>query len=274
MATQQGFEYEKNAVAYLKKYNLSDGIVAGASHIRPDLMLTVRGNKSGCELKISPTAGGSLVLKYYNKKNPHWQFGEIDHDETEKVFLRDLAIKSNVLQTVNQEWNNAPFLIEDRDKNHEQIMLQIPLRERYKADLLTCPDIRIRSIDSSAMSNYYNIKDTYYINVGTHGFYLLGNTDPLRLNDVLRKKNKPIIPTFESVATIVARIRCQSKGVTKADATEKSKGQIGSQGYQFTFTLEFSVRMNSSHYNIAPLANSGKSVTILSNKENLLECLE
>ncbi len=271
MASQQGFEYEKNAVAYLKSYGFSDGIIAGASHTRPDLMLTVHGKQSGCELKISPTAGGSLVLKYYSKKTPHWQFGEVDHDETEKVFLRELAMKSGVLQTVNKQWNIPPFLIEDRDKRHEQIMLQVPLRERYKADLKTCTDVKL-PLDSSAMSNYYNIKNTYYINIGTHGFFLLGNTDPLGLNDNLKKNNKRLIPTFESVAKITARVRCQSKGVTKADAAEKSKGQIGAQGYQFTFTLEFSLATNSSPYNIAPLASGGKSVTILSGKDALLDC--
>lgn len=273
MASQQGFAYEENAIAYLKQYGLSDGVSAGASHTRPDLMLTVRGQEAGCELKISPTAGGSLVLKYYNKKTPHWQFGEVDHDETEKSFLRDLAVSSGALQKVNEQWKYAPFLIEDRDTNHERIMLQIPLRERYKADLQTCPDVKVR-LDSSSMSNYYNLKKTYYINIGTHGFFLLGSYDPLHLNDNLRTNKKPLVPKFESVATITARVRCQSKGVTKADAAEKSRGQIGSQGYQFTFTLEFSLPSNSSPYNIAPLEKSGKSVIILSGKEALLDCLK
>lgn len=272
MATQQGFEYEKNAVEYLKKYNLSDGIIAGASHDKPDLMIMVGNQKAGCELKISPTAGGSLVLKYYDKSVNHWQFGEVVHDETEKVFLKDLAINSGVLRSVNNTWKTKPYLIEDRDKLHEQIMLKIPLRERYASDLKTCPDVRI-PLDSSAMSRYYNIKNTYYINVGTHGFYLLGDRDPLKLNEKLKNSNRTLIPKFENVAKIVARVRCQSKGVTKAEAAEKSKGQIGAQGYQFTFTLEFSIPANSSPYNIAPLAKNGKSVTILTNQEHLLQCL-
>jgi hypothetical protein len=97
MAAQQGFEYEKNAINYLKPFGLSDGKFAGASHDRPDIMLTVRGDQAGCELKISPTAGGSLVIKAYANSKPHWRFGEIDHDETEKQFLADLAKSSGVL---------------------------------------------------------------------------------------------------------------------------------------------------------------------------------
>ena len=71
----------------------------------------------------------------------------------------------------------------------------------------------------------------------------------------------PKIPRFEDVCKITARVRCQSKGVTKADAEEKSKGRIGAQGYQFTFTIEFALPRNTSPYNIAPI--NGKSVAIM-----------
>jgi len=269
MAAQQGFLYEQNTVNFLKNNNLSDGKFAGASHDKPDLMLTVRGQKAGCELKISPTAGGSLVIKAYEKKMPRWQFGEIDHDETEKRFLADLAKSSGVLQEINRKWSKPVYNIADRTPELEKLMLKVPLRDRYKSDLLLCPDIRIR-IDSNSMSRYYNLKDTYYINVGTHGFYLLGNKDPLNLNNRMKESGKKIIPTFESVCTIVARVRCQSKGVTKADAAEKSKGTIGAQGYQFTFTIEFQLTKNTSPYNIAPI--SGKSVNIIESLVKL-DCL-
>jgi len=87
----------------------------------------------------------------------------------------------------------------------------------------------------------------------------------------MKESGKKIIPTFESACTIVARVRCQSKGVTKADAAEKSKGTIGAQGYQFTFTLEFQLsKNNTSPYNIAPI--SGKSVNIIESLVKL-DCL-
>jgi hypothetical protein len=38
MAAQQGFVYEENSTKFLKRFKLSDGITAGASHTRPDLM--------------------------------------------------------------------------------------------------------------------------------------------------------------------------------------------------------------------------------------------
>ena len=113
MAAQQGFVYEENAINFLKKFDLSDGKFAGASHDRPDIMLTVRGDKSGCELKISPTAGGSLVIKAYANSTPHWRFGEIEHDETEKRFLADLAKSSGVLAEINRKWSIPIYNIAD-----------------------------------------------------------------------------------------------------------------------------------------------------------------
>lgn len=260
MAAQQGFVYEENTTKYLKQFGLSDGITAGASHTRPDLMLTAHGMEAGCELKISPTAGGSLVIKAYANSTPHWRFGEIDHDETEKQFLADLAKQSGVLEEINRKWETPIYNVSDRTAAWERQMLKIPLRKRYEYDLKTCPDIKM-VLPSNAMTNYYNLKKTYYINVGTHGFYLLGNHDPLGLNARMEKLGKRLIPRFEDVCKITARVRCQSKGVTKADAAEKSKRAIGAQGYQFTFTIEFALPKGTTPYNIAPI--TGKTVAII-----------
>lgn len=269
MAAQQGFVYEENATRYLKRFGLSDGITAGASHTRPDLMLTVRGKSAGCELKISPTAGGSLVIKAYANSTPHWRFGDIEHDETEKQFLADLAKSSGVLAEINNRWETPIYNVSDRTAEWEREMLKTPLRERYDSDLKTCPDIKM-VLPANAMTQYYNLKNTYYINVGTHGFYLLGTKDPLGLNDRMKKAGLPPIPKFEDKCRITARVRCQSKGVTKADAEERSKGRIGAQGYQFTFTIEFALPKNTTPYNIAPI--NGTSVNILENQANY-KCL-
>lgn len=269
MAAQQGFVYEENATKFLKQFKLSDGVTAGASHTRPDLMLTVRGKEAGCELKISPTAGGSLVIKAYASSTPHWRFGEIEHDETEKQFLADLAKSSGVLNQINQKWDIPIYNVADRTPEWERQMLKKPLRERYEFDLKTCPDIKLQ-LPADSMTKYYNLKNTFYINVGTHGFYLLGNRDPLGLNDRMKSIGAPLVPKFEDVCKITARVRCQSKGVTKADAEEKTKRKIGAQGYQFTFTIEFALPKGSSPYNIAPI--DGNSVNILKDKAKY-ECL-
>ena len=118
-------------------------------------------------------------------------------------------------------------------------------RQRYERDLKLFKDIK-GEIPASKIEEYYNKKDTYYVNVGTHGFYLMGKTNPLRLKDV---------PTFGASAKAIYRARVQYKG---------------NDNYQFTFEMQFSMKQKSP-FNIAPV--DGKSVTIQKNKMDL-SCFE
>ena len=109
-------------------------------------------------------------------------------------------------------------------------------KEIYERDRDTFPDIR-GEIPASKIEEYYNKKDTYYVNVGTHGFYLMGRSNPLKLKE---------LPTFGSSAKATYRARVQYKG---------------NDNYQFTFEMQFSIpSAKKSPYNIAPV--DGKSVTI------------
>ena len=80
------------------------------------------------------------------------------------------------------------------------------------------------------------------MNVGTHGFYLLGTKNPFKLNGV---------PRFSASAKATYRARVQYKG---------------SGNYQFTFEMQFSMSRKS-EFNIAPV--DGKSVNIIKSKLNL-----
>ena len=94
------------------------------------------------------------------------------------------------------------------------------------------------------IEQYYNKKDTYYVNVGTHGFYLMGTRNPLKLSDV---------PRFGNSAKATYRARVQYKG---------------NDNYQFTFEMQFSIPANKkSTYNIAPV--DGKTVKIIKKDLNL-----
>ena len=82
------------------------------------------------------------------------------------------------------------------------------------------------------------------MNVGTHGFYLMGKSNPLKLKDV---------PTFGTNAKATYRARVQYKG---------------SDNYQFTFEMQFSIPASKkSPFNIAPV--DGKSVKIIEKDLNL-----
>jgi len=245
MAAQQGFQYEINAANVLKPMGLvpKTFVPAGAGHNQPDLMLEHKKVKSGCELKITAASAGSLVLKYdsSDKRNP-WKFGDIKQDDAEKMFIKDLADEVGLFDIIKTEWKEIPFK-RDKDDLWEATAGKLLPQQRYERDRDTFPDIR-GEIAASKIEDYYNRKDTYYVNVGTHGFYLMGKKNPLKLKNV---------PTFGSSAKATYRARVQYKG---------------GGNYQFTFEMQFSIPASKkSPFNIAPV--DGKSVKILKDKLNL-----
>ena len=245
MAAQQGFQYEINAAELLKPLGIvsSNFRPAGAGHNQPDLMLEHKGVKSGCELKITAASAGSLVLKYdvKDKKNP-WKFGDISEDDAEKQFIKDLAYEVGIFDLIKKKWTEVPFK-RDKDELWKATAGKLTKKQQYERDRDTFPDIK-GEISAKKIEEYYNRKDTYYVNVGTHGFYLMGNSNPLKLKDV---------PTFASSAKAIYRMRVQYKG---------------SDNYQFTFEMQFSIPSSKkSPFNIAPV--DGKSVNIIESKLNL-----
>ena len=243
MAAQQGFQYEKNAANLLKPMGLvpKSFTPAGAGHDQPDLMLEYKKKKAGCELKISAASAGSLVLKYdsKDKRNP-WKFGDIKQDDEEKIFIRDLADEVGLFSIIKKQWKDIPYK-RDKDDLWEATAGKLDPQKRYERDRDTFKDIR-GEIPATKIEQYYNKKDTYYVNVGTHGFYMMGSKNPLKLKGV---------PTFGNSAKATYRARVQYKG---------------GGNYQFTFEMQFSMK-NKSPFNIAPV--DGKSVTIIKDKLNL-----
>lgn len=263
MAAQQGFIYETNAYNALKKYGISAGTgAAGASSDRPDLEIKLSSdiksnNTQGCELKISPTAAGSLVMKYYNGA---WLYGDYRND-AEKLLLYTLGESVKLLQNMNTsgaagaDWRGkVPYL--QNDTNGKKILVGASDKlSAYKKDIEQFGgrnEVHI-AIPAKSICDYYNTKKCDYINVGTHGFYLLNKADPLDLNSKLKIK----IPDFADSATARIRVRCQSKG---------------GGDYQFAMTLEFS-KVDKSPYNIAPVASASSvsiNVAVLENGNNKL----
>jgi hypothetical protein len=248
MAAQQGFVYESNAYNALQKYKISTGGVAGASHDKPDLSLVTKSTKTpaGCELKISPTAAGSLVMKYYNGK---WSFGETKGDP-EKEMMVSIGNKYKLLENMNtagtagKDWRGKIPVLQN-DANGKKI-LALGFKDKKKAyehDLKMFGGQNEVHIDvpAKAICDYYNQKNTDYLNVGTHGFFLMNKADPLKLNSRLTTK----IPDFAASASARIRIRCQYKG---------------GGDYQFVMTLEFS-KVSKSPYNLCPI-QSPTNVTI------------
>lgn len=240
---QQGFQYEINASNFLKGlgYVPKDFVPAGAGHDQPDLMLQFKGKKAGCELKISAASAGSLVLKY-NSTTSSWGFGNIKAEEEEKIFIRDLAKEIDLFTLISQSWKEIPYK-RDNDPNWGATVGMLDPKSRYERDRDTFPDIR-GEIPASTIENYYMRKKTYYVNIGTHGFYLMGPSNPLKLKNVVR---------FGQAAKATYRARVQYKG---------------GGNYQFTFEMQFSIPSSAkSKFNIAPI--DGKTVNIIGRLINL-----
>ena len=245
MAAQQGFQYEVNAANTLKPLGFvpKNFVPAGAGHDQPDLMLEYKKKKAGCELKITAASAGSLVMKYdsKDKKNP-WKFGDIKKDDDEKIFIKELAEEVGLFDIIKKEWKEVPFK-RDKDDLWEATAGKLTPQQRYERDRDTFKDVR-GEIPATKIEEYYNKKDTYYVNVGTHGFYLMGTKNPLKLKDV---------PRFGSCAKATYRARVQYKG---------------GGNYQFTFEMQFSIpAAKKSPFNIAPV--DGKSVVIQKKNLNL-----
>jgi hypothetical protein len=216
---------------------------AGAGSNQPDLMLQHKKKKAGCELKITAASAGSLVLKYDSKdKKDPWKFGDIKKEDDEKQFIADLAEEVGLFDILKKQWKEVPFK-RDKDLLWESTAGKLTPQQRYERDRDTFQDVR-GEIPATKIEQYYNKKDTWYVNVGTHGFYLMGRKNPLQLKGV---------PMFGSSAKATYRARVQYKGAGN---------------YQFTFEMQFSIPTNKkSPFNIAPV--DGKSVTIIKNKLNL-----
>lgn len=243
MAAQQGFLYEENAAKILKPLGFvpKDFKPAGAGSDQPDLVLSHKKKTAGCELKITAASAGSLVIKYdiKNKRSP-WGFGNIGPEDKEKIFISDLANYVNLFDSIKKQWTEVPF---KRDKDDLWLATagKMTARQRYERDLSLFKDIK-GEIPASKIEEYYNRKKTYYVNVGTHGFYLFGASNPFGLKGV---------PRFSQSAKAIYRARVQYKG---------------NDNYQFTFEMQFSMTAKSP-FNIAPV--DGKSVTIDKSKLDL-----
>ena len=253
---QQGFQYEENVAKALQKKNLvkPNYVPAGASSDRPDLDLWIGGKEYGCELKKDLASAGSLVVHHLGGKK--YELGDTGGNK-EKEFLADLAKMSGVLQAIQTRWRVEPFIQKDRD---EEWLIRVrksglDLRGRYTHDIKNSPDIYF-PLPANTISKYYNIKKTYYLNVATHGFFLLGTNDPAGLN----RKQTIKVPLWDNNHIAVLRTRIQSKGVTKAAEQEKRTGKAdGAQGYQITMEIQFKT-VKKSPYNIGPIV--GKTASI------------
>lgn len=245
-SAQQGFLYETNAAKTLKKIGFTpkNFVPAGSTSTTADLVLLHKMKTENCELKIKPASAGSLVLRWTPELL--WHFSP-DNDlarNPEKLFLKTLALDIGLYDVLKKKWQGMPLRRDkdrERDDKWRALSGHLTDQQRYHYDFAHFPEVKAE-IPASAIERYYNKKQTFYINVGTHGFYRLGTRNPYNIN----------IPLFSSSASAMYRARVQNKG----------------GHYQFTFDLNFAIR-SKSPYNIAPVNPGDSSMTIQKQAMNL-----
>jgi len=243
---QQGFVYEENVAKFLKPLGLVPRLFrpAGAGSDQPDLMLVYGDDEQGCELKITDASAGSLVLKYTPGKRQPWGFGDIKAEDKEKLFISGLADQVKLFDEIGKKWNKKPYKIDKQyqDARWNATAGKLKPRDRYARDHKMFKELK-GEIASNKIEKYYNKKATYYVNVGTHGFYMMGNKNPYELVGV---------PRFSTSAKALWRARVQAKG---------------GGNYQFTFEMGFRI-VKKSPYNIGPVKGKG-NVSVDTSKVDL-----
>jgi hypothetical protein len=235
MTAQQGFVYERNVANFLKRYTPEGFQPAGSGSEQPDLVLQRGRQKTGVELKITAASAGSLVLKH---TDGNWGFDALSQQDKEKKFLMDIAKSVNLFSKIKQQWKKLPLKRTPESPLLRAQKGRMTKEQIYRKDLTNFPDIK-GPVLASVIERYYHRKQTYYVNVGTHGFYLLGKQDPMKYNKRLAEAKMELIPTFGEKATAIYRARVQYKG---------------GGNYQFTFEIQFAIASkNKSIYNIGAI---------------------
>lgn len=176
MADNAGFLYESKINKDLKKHKLQSPsfVPAGADSNAPDAMLTLRGPKDyKVEVKLDMAVDFGQGSLDYDVETGKWSLGGADTDSAKQ--MREFLEAVKVPAIVNKAWGpkGAPrkftvplskFKQKDVDYDYEH----------FTDTFVVIP--------SDAVSNYYNSKKTYYIQIGggKHGLYYMGS-DPAKI---------------------------------------------------------------------------------------------
>ena len=250
-AARRGFVYEQNLVNLLKKHKyVPAGFQPAASENRPDIVIqNVRGT-AGCEVKISTNVAGGSVNFIHDRGK--WRFdGRTKMDE--QKFLIGVAKKAGFLQQVQEEWSTPPIKRTPVTSDLTALMGKMTREQIYRADLEACHSFTMK-VSPKVLEKYYNAKNAQYINIGTHGLYLLGPSDPLGMNASLGRRKMKKVPRFSDVATMTLIAQVKNKGAGK--------------WHQFMLEARFNIPLSAkSPYNLG--ATNGTDAVINLSKTDL-----
>ena len=169
----KGVLYEESVNKNLKKEKLQKSSFqsAGSDSNAPDAMITYQGQDYKVEIKLDTGVDFGQGSLDYDVKNKEWILGGAKTPSGQQ--MRDFLTQMGVLKIVKKKWGpkGAPR------------KYTVPPKQFKKTDVdfdyKNFPNFFV-SIPKDTVANYYNSKDTYYIQIGGKGLYYMGK-DPAKL---------------------------------------------------------------------------------------------
>jgi hypothetical protein len=167
----KGFLYEEKINSLLKKNKLQSPSFTGAGSDpnAPDAEITIEGKDYKVEVKLDTKVDFGQGSLDYDLKKKKWILGGAKTGSAEQ--MREFLTAVGVLKIVNKEWPKTPrkFTVSPKFYTPEDV----------KYDYSNFKD-KFVNIPGNAVSNYYNSKKTYYIQIGQSGLYYMGS-DPAKI---------------------------------------------------------------------------------------------
>lgn len=169
----KGFIYETTVNDNLRKMDLSTPGFrpAGADSNAPDAKIRYKDKDYKVEIKLDTKVDFGQGSLSYDVKKSEWVLAGADTPAAEQ--MREFLRAVGVLDIVNKKWGpkGAPrkFTIPSNQFEKKDVDFDY---KNFKDEFVFIPN--------NAVTNYYNSKDTYYIQIGKSGFYCLGK-DPANL---------------------------------------------------------------------------------------------
>ena len=187
---------------------------AGSDKNKPDAVFLVNDKKYNLEIKLDLDADFGQGTLRYDFNNFKW----ISYAENPKMM--ELMDYYEIEKIANDKWKKVPNRVGKNDIGRKPRTLT---PKEIAEDKKNFPDVYVNLTGRNPIAEYYNSKDTYYIQIGKlHGFYFMGS-DPLNLG----------VPEFNPSQQKI-RIRLKTSGNT----------------YRFSTALVVSKNIKKSNYDL------------------------
>ena len=236
-----GFVYEQEMDARIKKTGRTTKGPAGPDSRRAD-----------CEVLI-PSADDYIRIELKEKISADFAQLNLDYDTSQKKFYIDknkstsqrdaarvmigVAERANVINNCNMKWKEVPAKFSMNNEAKRDITAR---KIAYATDLKAFPNFFLMEgkLAAKEVENYYNSKDTYYIQIKKKGLYFMG-TDKYNIG----------CPSFEG--------SCNSSNLrVRLKANSKSEGR-----YSFLIALKIS-RLTKSTMDLDTIGTQSPNVSL------------